>query len=761
MSTRALETALSHHPESEQALLGGLLIAPNLVADVHGVLTPADFYDPKHAAIFESMLRLSDEGHPIEMASVATDLRNFGELDKVGGLAYLMACQRLGSPHSCMYYAQEVLDAATRRRVSTFHISGLNKAQDGSGTTGKSLITQAIADLDALAEERAISATGAIGASFDETLDAIQTMGAADGGVTGLSTGFHDLDRMTYGLHPGQMITIAARPGAGKALALDTPIPTPDGWTTMGDLAVGDHVLGLDGTPTRIRAATHVLHERPCYQVRFASGQMIVADAQHQWATGANGTRVLTTEQIARHLDSTAQPVDLPAVAPLCLPQHDLPIAPFTLGVLLAACAPGQRTVANLSAETIAHIEDDGYVLKPAGDNTHVIMLPSETSTPDASHDTRGCHVCGEPLTPTARHDITCGLDCSARLAHRESRGLGAPISPTMFDLLADLHLGDHNRIPMLYLRADARARRALWQGLHATAYGLDHLHDAIEALARTLGRTSLGNATGGHRIIDVQPVPSVPVRCIEVDNDNHLFLAGEHLVPTHNSTLGMDLVRACAFKQNRPAAFFSLEMSRQEIIMRLLSAQAGVDLGRMRSGRLDDRDWERVGAKADLFRTAPLYVDDTPGLTMGAIRAQARRLHQRQGLSLIVIDYLQLLSPDTRANSRQEEVSAMSRQVKLLAKELQVPVIAMSQLNRGNEQRSDPTPKISDLRESGAIEQDSDVVILIHREDMYDPDTPRVGESDLILAKQRSAPTGTCVLAFQGAYARFVDLAS
>ncbi|MFE4856052.1 replicative DNA helicase [Streptomyces sp. NPDC056670] len=228
-------------------------------------------------------------------------------------------------------------------------------------------------------------------------------------------------------------------------------------------------------------------------------------------------------------------------------------------------------------------------------------------------------------------------------------------------------------------------------------------------------------------------------------------------------STLALDFARACSIKHNLPSVIFSLEMGRNEIAMRLLSAEARVALHHMRSGTMTDDDWTRLARRMPDVSQAPLYIDDSPNLSMMEIRAKCRRLKQRNDLRLVVIDYLQLMQSggSKRAESRQQEVSDMSRNLKLLAKELQLPVIALSQLNRGPEQRTDKKPMVSDLRESGSIEQDADMVILLHREDAYEKESPRAGEADLIVAKHRNGPTATITVAFQGHYSRFVDMAA
>jgi replicative DNA helicase len=225
-------------------------------------------------------------------------------------------------------------------------------------------------------------------------------------------------------------------------------------------------------------------------------------------------------------------------------------------------------------------------------------------------------------------------------------------------------------------------------------------------------------------------------------------------------STLGLDLARSAAIKHDMPTIIFSLEMGRSEIAMRLLSAESSVPLQHMRKGTVQSQDWKTIAATRGRINDAPLYIDDSPNMTLVEIRAKCRRLKQKVGLKMIIIDYLQLMTSGKRVESRQQEVSEFSRALKLLAKELNVPVIAISQLNRGPEQRSDKKPALSDLRESGSLEQDADMVILLHRESAYEADNARAGEADLIVAKHRNGPTRTITVAFHGHFSRFADLA-
>ncbi|MCW1957608.1 MAG: replicative DNA helicase [Mycobacterium sp.] len=256
-----------------------------------------------------------------------------------------------------------------------------------------------------------------------------------------------------------------------------------------------------------------------------------------------------------------------------------------------------------------------------------------------------------------------------------------------------------------------------------------------------------------------------VPTGFVELDEVTNGLHPGQMIVVAARpgvgkSTLGLDFLRSCSIKNRMSSVVFSLEMSKTEIVMRMLSAEAKIKLADMRSGRMSDDDWTRLARRMSEISEAPLYIDDSPNLTMMEIRAKARRLKQKTDLRLVVIDYLQLMTSGKKVESRQQEVSEFSRQLKLLAKEIDVPVVAMSQLNRGPEQRTDKKPMLSDLRESGAIEQDADMVILLHRPDAFERDDPRGGEADLILAKHRNGPTKTITVAHQLHLSRFTNMA-
>lgn len=258
-----------------------------------------------------------------------------------------------------------------------------------------------------------------------------------------------------------------------------------------------------------------------------------------------------------------------------------------------------------------------------------------------------------------------------------------------------------------------------------------------------------------------------VPTGFIDLDSLTHGLHGGQMIIVAGRpamgkSTLAVDFARSCSIQHGRPAVMFSLEMSRREVQHRIMSAEARVGLHHIRGGTMTDSDWERFARRLPDVTAAPLTIDATSSQTITQIKSRCRKLKQRGGLDLVVIDYLQLLSSGSsrRQENRQQEVSDMSRNVKLMAKELDVPVVVLAQLNRGPEQRQDKRPQVSDLRESGSLEQDADLVILVHREDAYEKDSPRAGEVDLIVGKHRNGPTATITVAAQLHYSRFVDMA-
>jgi replicative DNA helicase len=736
-----------HDIAAEQCVLGGMLLSKDAISDVLEVIKPADHYRPAHQIVHETILDLYSRGEPADAVTVAAELTKKGDIGKVGGAPYLHTLiASVPTAANAGYYARIVRERAILRRLVEVGTRIVQLGYAGDGDADE-LVDRAQAEVYGVTERRVSDDYLPLSEIMPDALVEIEAIGSRGGTMTGVPTGFTDLDSLTNGLHPGQMIVIAARPALGKALALDTPLATPRGWTTMGEVAAGDQLLGADGRPVTVVAATDVMYGRPCYEVEFSDGEIIVADAQHQWLTWTRAARrydaqvrgygrqyanpvppaIVTTEQIAATLRCPtvdARPNHAVALsAPLQLPEADLPIPPYALGCWLGDGHSAAARITAAEPELVLHVEASGLdVIPQTGKYLYRLAFPAEHQ--QVAERCRG-----------------------------EADG-------TVDGKLLQLGVLNDKHIPYMYLRASECQRRELLAGILDTdgtvattgsaqlAVTDRELAEGVRELVQSLGyrcsmttkqvngstpesstcyrlnftttdtvfRLSRKQAAHKERlshnpqrnrwryITDVRPVRSVPVRCVQLDSADQLYLAGRNMVPTHNSTLALDLARAASIKHGLTSVLFSLEMSRNEITMRLLSAEARVALHSMRTGQMSDDDWTRLARRMSEVASAPMFIDDSPNMSMMEIRAKCRRLKQQHDLRLVIIDYLQLMTSPKRVENRQQEVSELSRSLKLLAKELNVPVVAVAQLNRGPEQRTDKRPMLSDLRESGCL---------------------------------------------------------
>ncbi|MCA5894160.1 replicative DNA helicase [Isoptericola sp. NEAU-Y5] len=788
---------------AEMSVLGGMLLSKDAIADVVEQIRGNDFYRPAHEAIYDAIIDLYGRGEPADAITVVAELTKRGELVRIGGAPYIHDLMA-GVPTAANagYYARIVRERSVLRRLVE---AGTKIVQLGYATDGgevDTVVNNAQAEIYAVTERRTTEDYLPLSEIIGGTMDEIEAAGHRGEGMTGVPTGFADLDRLTNGLHPGQMIVIAARPAMGKALALDTPLPTPTGWTTMGDVAVGDELIAADGTPTRVVRATEVMTGRPCYEVVFDDGTTIVADAMHEWSTSTRAQRrkvqfgstpessISTTVDIARTLrcetaDQRANHSVVTAPA-LDLPDAVLPLHPYALGVWLGDGHSISARFTSADPEIGMRLEGLGYRVTAHGSSdgpARLYQLQLPEGEPIAA---RRCVVCGADLVPKMSQVKTCGRSCGGK-ATTVSAPSAAPTCPdcgrpssghrrclechrshgSVAGVLRTLGVHGDKHIPAEYLRASEAQRRELLWGLMDTDGTVNRtgslqfsvtnrrLAEDFRELVHSLGyrsgwwekqvdgRTSASSVAytitftteddvfalerkrlvhkerrrkptaklTSRFIVDVRRIDSVPVRCVEIAHPSHLYLASRGMVPTHNSTLAIDIARAASIKNGQTSVVFSLEMSRNEITMRLLSAEARVHLQKLRNGSMGEDDWQKLAKVMGKISEAPLFIDDSPNMSLMEIRAKCRRLKQRHDLKLVVIDYLQLMSSGKRVESRQQEVSEFSRALKLLAKELQVPVIALSQLNRGPEQRQDKKPAMSDLRESGCLTEDTKIL--------------------------------------------------
>jgi replicative DNA helicase len=783
----AYERVPPHNLEAEESVLGSMLLSKDAIAEVLELLHEDDFYRPAHRTVFRSVLELYSHGEAVDAITAAEDLRRNGALADIGGAPFLHTLVAgVPTAANAAYYARIVKEAGVLRRlidVGTRIVQlGYETPQDTERAVdvAESLVYQ-------LAQGRVSEDYLSLRDVLTGTLEAIERLHDEHRELTGVPTGFAELDRLTSGLQPSNLIIVAARPAVGKALALDTPLPTPTGWTTMGEVAVGDQLIAADGRPTTVVAATDVMHDRPCFEVEFSDGTVIVADARHQWLTETRASRksawaaargynrartqrlfpsVKTTEEVLATLrcNGTERRLNhaVTNTRPLDLPAQELPLPPYALGAWLGDGHAATARITTADPEIVVYLEADGLRVVPNGG-----LLYAYRNHGTVQGMLRSLGVLGDKHIPAMylrasemqRRSLLAGLlDTDGTVT-----GGGAVQFCSTSQRLAEdarelvVSLGYRCPISRKLVRGRTAASSTAYTLTFTTADEVFRLERKRLAHKERKGP----GRTGKRFITAVRPIPSVPVRCVEVDSPDHLYLAGRSMLPTHNSTLGLDVARHASVRAGVPTVVFSLEMSRTELVQRLMCAECTVDMQRLRTGRMEEGDWTRLTRSLGKLADAPLFIDDSPATTMMEIRAKCRRLKQRHGLGLVVVDYLQLMQPTRRFENRQQEVSDISRSMKLLAKELEVPVIAISQLSRQTESRSDRRPMLSDLRESGALEQDSDVVLFIYRDELYDPESPRKGEADLILAKHRNGPTDTVTVTFQGQYSRFAPMAA
>ena len=745
-----------HDLQAEESLLGAMMLEQEAIANAAGVIRADDFYKPAHAHVYEAIHSLYASGQAVDPVTVADELRRSGLLDAVGGHQTLVQIMSsTPATTNAAGYAHIIEEHALLRRL--IGVAG-EIAEIGYGLPDD--VTKALDRAESLVYEvnqrRVTDTTAKIEELLGLNLDRLEQLYGRGDAITGTPTGYADLDDLLSGLQPNNLVIVGARPAMGKALALDTPIPTPAGWTTMGDLAVGDRVLDDAGRPCSVTYATPEQLDRQCYEVELDDGTTVVADADHQWSAydrrawkaagarsygqGSNppGARVVTTRQM---LDEglRAGPDDrpnwyIPVAQPLDLPEQELPVDPYVLG-----CELGAGTTVDDGDR--AHFEGE---LAMAGHQLLKGQAPLD-------------HIPAPYLraSPKQRLALLQGLlDTDGRVVD--------PFGTVELHLASRPLLQQAHELVCTLGHKPGRIRRtgAAWEFSWTPLDPVFRLPRKAEQLERTRSHRAFGAMTR-RTVRAIRPVASVPVRCITVDSSSHLYLAGRTLVPTHNTSFALGMATHAALYASHPVLVFSLEMGNLELSQRMLCGEARIDSQRVRSGNLNEDDWSRISQAIGRLAQAPIWIDDNPNLTVMEIRAKARRLKSQTGsLGMVVIDYLQLMTGRGSAENRQVEVSEMSRGLKILARELECPVVALSQLSRQLEMRADKRPMLADLRESGSIEQDADVVMFIYRDDVYNSDSPDRGQAEIIVAKHRNGPTGVARLAFLSQYTRFANMA-
>jgi len=818
-----------HDLTAEESLLGAMMLEPEAIAAAAGMLRADDFYKPAHAHIFDAVHALYAAGQPVDPVTVADELRRNGLLETVGGhqvLVDIMASTPATT--NAGGYARIVEEHALLRRLIGVagEIAEIGYAMPDDVTKALDRAESMVYDVN---QRRVTDSTSKIEDLLGLNLDRLEQLYGRGDAITGVPTGYVDLDELLSGLQPSNLVVVGARPSMGKCVAWDTAIVDPE----TGELhtAAEVHRAGAAGRPVSVLALTAGGELRPVrprafvddghkpvYRVRTGSGREVRTTASHPFLT-PDGWRPLG-DLVA------GQRVGVPAVIPV-FGTDNLPFDEvLMIAHLLVApgSGPGGPRLWTDNREVATDIEHRGaaYGVRiidrtlPGGNRTWDVVSgsrladlarhhgiaasPAERRVPRAvfrlSRDllarflNRALGSASAVWRPAGDEPgrVVVALR-SPRLArdlqHLLLRfGIGASVRPSVVAvddatwLAHELVVDEPAQVIALAEEIGLLGHEAPLGGIVAHARRTMRREPAdLVSVGGEGGGAGASLVVDGSPDLDVHPGgaldgPAVMWdEIVTIDYEGHeqvydLTIPGWHNfvaadVFVHNTSFALGMAAHAALYANQPVLVFSLEMGSLELSQRLLCGEARIDSARVRTGRLSEDDWSRISQAIGRLASAPIWIDDNPNLTVMEIRAKARRLKSQVGsLGMVVVDYLQLMTGRTRAENRQVEVSEISRGLKILARELECPVVALSQLSRQLELRADKRPMLADLRESGSIEQDSDVVMFIYRDDVYNRESPDRGQAEIIVAKHRNGPTGVTRLAFLEQFTRFANMA-
>ncbi|MGD9793457.1 MAG: replicative DNA helicase [Acidimicrobiia bacterium] len=726
-----------HNLDAERSLLGAMMLRGDAIAAAVEQLTASSFYKPAHSHIYDAVTNLYSQGVNVDAVTVSEELRRAGLLEAVGGPAALSdLLDSTPSVSNASHYAKIVEENALLRKL-------ISVAGD-IAEMGYSLPNDVVAAIDQaesmvfeVAQRRVTDSTVALRDLLAGALDDIEKLYERGESITGLATGYNDLDELLSGLQPSTLNIIGARPAMGKCVAWDTPLIDP----TTGAVRTAAEVWSLGSVGIDVGVATltdaGVVEPatpsafvddgvKPTFGVRTELGRYVRTTASHPFLTEqgwrplaqlAVGTRIAVPAALPFFGTEKILPAELAVIA-YVLGSISFDEPDQTLDIALDRCRDlGVDVIETLQRHELWKVDPQSLRLP-----TSIWRIPEEQLTDFLERIT--------VVNRSAQRDLSVWFATRSETLAREIVHLCLRVGNVM-EITTSSRLRNGERVPLFELRRVARndPRRADQPTEHVV---WDRVAEIIDC--------------GDDQVFDLT---------IDV---THNFVAADVFV--HNTAFALGMATHIAVEKNRPVLFFSLEMGHAELTKRILASEARVDSQKMRTGKLTEADWSKI-SKAVGRLEAPLYIDDNPNLTIMEIRAKARRLKSRLGdLGVVIIDYLQLMTGRGSAENRQVEVSEMSRGLKILARELETPIIALSQLSRALELRADKRPMLADLRESGSIEQDADVVMFLYRDEVYHQDSQDTGTAEVIVSKHRSGPTGTKKLAFIANYTKFANIA-
>ncbi|HEX8253759.1 MAG TPA: replicative DNA helicase [Thermoanaerobaculia bacterium] len=794
----SIDRPMPQSPDAERAILGAILINNHAFYRVIGTIDTDDFFKDAHRTIFATMRTMAERSQEIEPLTLKEELAKHALLDQVGGVAYVSALlDAVPDVANVERYARIVKEKSMLRRLIVMGNSVMRAALDAPSEPGE-VLNIAEKTLYEIAEGTTDKGFVGLDKITRTNMAAIEQIHSNAGRlVTGLPTGYDRFNEMTSGFQPGDLIILAARPSMGKAQPLDSKVLTRRGWTCMGSLQIGDELASVDGAESRV-VGVFPQGEREVYRVTFSDGRSAECCLEHLWRVSYRTwrePRVLSTEKLIEMLQRKRYRGRLyvETFSGEFGNDADLPVDPWLLGVLLGDGTTHGSGVgfSTASAELLQRVGDvvgnDFDVTTSGGYDYRIVQKGPKTRG-------RGYRT---------ENPLKVAL---------ESLGLWDRRAHDKFIPKRYFSSSLQSRAQLLKGLLDTDGWVERWGSVRFASSSEQLAQDVVE-LVRSIGGTAsyFSKRTsytydGEHRmgrpsyvcniqlpagaqmqllqakearrkasvrqrrltIRSIEPTRFTQTQCIAVSHPSRLYITDGFTV-THNTSFMMNIAESIALpgKDGQPRAgdrlysvgVFSLEMSKEQIGLRILSSESGVSNHLIRSGMLSERNWRELAEASARLAKGKIYVDDTAGMDPLEMRAKARRLKMEAGLDMIMVDYLQLMSVKGKIESRQQEVSQISRSLKAIAKELGVPLLSLSQLSRRSEQRTgDHRPQLSDLRESGSIEQDADLVCFIYRDEVYNKETEEKGIAEIIIGKQRNGPIGDFKLVFRNDITKFFN---
>ena len=792
-----------HSVEAEQSVLGGLLLDNAAWDRIADLLAEADFYRSDHRLIYHHIVKLIEHSRPADVITVAESLESTKDLQTVGGIPYLSAlATSTPSAANIRRYAEIVRERAILRKLAEVATEIADNAYSPMGRDANQILDEAESRVFEIAEQGARGKQGFqdMPPLLTQVVERIDMLYNRESGsdVTGVPTGFVDLDRMTSGLQPGDLVIVAGRPSMGKAQPLDAKVLTVAGWKRMGELKLGDELASIDGKRSLV-SGVFPQGRRQVYRVAFSDGRTTECCAEHLWRVHYRSwpePRVISTQRLVAMLQAKRYRHRLwidtlsghfGEARGRRAAEEVLPLDPWLLGALLGdgKLSGSSLVFSSADEEMLARLKERAgtdFELRAAGGCDYRVVQAGGAHraglwgvTPNAIKEAlvalRLWAVKSEEkfipaaymqASREARLDLLRGLLDTDGWVERWGSVRFCSASARLAQNVVDL-------VRSLGGWCTLRAKRTSYtylgekkQGLTAYICNIHHDDPRSLLLLSHKRQRALARPVRSWRpvFVSIEPSRVAETQCIAVTHPSRLYITDDYVV-THNTSLAMNIAEHVALDAGLPVGIFSMEMAGTQLVMRMLGSVGKLDQHKLRTGRLQDEDWQRLTHAVGRLNDAPIHVDETAALNPLELRARARRLHrQYKQLGLIVVDYLQLMSASSEGENRATELSEISRGMKALAKELNCPVVALSQLNRSLEQRPNKRPVMSDLRESGALEQDADLILFIYRDEVYNPETADKGIAEVIIGKQRNGPIGTVRFAFLGEYTRFESLA-